>query len=159
VRVQLSLDSVSEQGIIKLMNKFDKLVIADEILETAIELFLDDKKYFQSLHLAGAVQEIYGKWIRINGGKDHTSTMLDQYEKLSNEEIDRKLIKREDKRPKNSIKHIDNKNDRYALLNPELDSLIILSEAVTEHMKLKRTATVNTERFITYFKKTLENGL
>jgi len=141
------------------MRKFDKLVIADEMLETAIELFLDEKKYFQSLHLAGAAQEIYGKWIRINGGKDHTSTMLDQFEKLSNEPIDRKSIKKEDKRPKNSIKHIDNKNDRYTLLNPELDTLVILSEAVTEHFKLKRTATINTERFINYFKNTLENGL
>ena len=125
------------------MDKFDKLVVADEMLEAAIELFLDDKKYFPSLHLAGAAQEIYGKWIRINGGKDHTTSMLDIYEKLVVEPLDRKSIKKEDKRPKNTIKHIDNKNDRYALLNPELDSLMILSEAVTEHRKLKRAETAN----------------
>jgi hypothetical protein len=146
-------------GVINLMNKFDKLVIADEMLEAAIELFLDGKKYFPSLHLAGAAQEIYGKWLRINGGKDHTTSMLDIYEKLVDEPLDRKSIKEEDKRPKNTIKHFNNKNDRYALLNPELDSLMILSEAVTEYMKLKRAETVNIERFIKYFKNTLENGL
>ncbi len=101
------------------MNKFDKLDIADEMLETAIELFLDEKKYFSSLHLAGAAQEIYGKWIRINGGKDHTTSMLDIYAKLVDEPLDRKSIIKEDKRPKNTIKHFDNKNDRYAFLNPK----------------------------------------
>ena len=141
------------------MNKFDKLVIADEMLETAIELFLDDKKYFPSLHLAGAAQEIYGKWIRINGGQDHTTNMLDLYEKNHDEPIDRKSIKKEDKRPKNTIKHFNNKADRYALLNPELDSFMLLSEAVTEHIKLKREETINIERFKKYLKQTLENSL
>jgi len=141
------------------MNEFDKLAIADEMLETAIELFLDEEKYFPSLHLAGAAQEVYGKWIRINGGKDHTTTMLDLYEKTSSEPIDKRSIKKEDKRPKNTIKHLENKNDRYALLNPELDSLLLLSEAVTEHVKLKREKTLNIERFIKYFKNKLENGL
>ena len=141
------------------MNKFDKLDMADEMLESAIKLFLDDKKYFTSLHLAGAAQEIYGKWIRINGGKDHTTSMLDIYEKLVTEPLDRKSIKKEDKRPKNTIKHIDNKNDRYALLNPKLDSLITLSEAVTEYIKLEREKTVNIERFIEYFKNTMKCDL
>jgi len=141
------------------MNKFDKLAIADEMLETAIELLLDEEKYFSSLHLAGAAQEIYGKWICINGGKDHTTTMLDLYEKQSSEPIDRGAIKKEDKRPKNTIKHLDNKNDRYASLNPEFDSLTLLSEAVSEYVKLKREKTLNIERFIKYFKNKLENGL
>jgi hypothetical protein len=141
------------------MNKFDKLVIADEMLETAIELFLDDKKYFPSMHLAGAAQEIYGKWIRINGGKDHTGNMLDLYEKLIDEPLDRKAIKIEDKRPKNTIKHLENKNDRYVLLNSKLDSFMLLSEAVTEYMKLKRTETVNIERFKKHLKMTMKNGL
>ena len=135
------------------MQKFDKLLIADEMLEAAIELFLDDKKYFPSLHLAGAAQEIYWKWIRINGGKDHTTNMLDIYEKHIDEPLDRKSIKREDKRPKNTIKHFDNKKDRYAFLNPELDSFMLLSEAVTEHTILKRAKTGNIDRFIKYFKK------
>ena len=141
------------------MEKFDKLDIADEMLESAIESYLDGQKYFSALHLAGAAQEIYGKWIRINGGKDHTTTMLDLYESSSSEVIDRKKVKNEDKRPKNTIKHFDNKDDRYALLSPNLDSFMLISEAVTEYMKLKRPETINIKRFNKHFVARLESGL
>ena len=141
------------------MEKFDKLDIADEMLESAIESYLDGKKYFSALHLAGAAQEIYGKWIRINGGKDHTTTMLDLYESSSSEVIDRKKVKNEDKRAKNTIKHFDNKDDRYALLNPNLDSFMLITEAVTEYIKLERNETPNIIRFKAFIMSTRENGL
>ena len=73
------------------MEKFDKLAIADEMLESAIESYLDGQKYFSALHLAGAAQEIYGKWLRINGGQDFTTMMLDQAAKFIDEPIDSKL--------------------------------------------------------------------
>src|SRR5690606_35235377 len=106
------------------MEKFDKLDIADEMLESAIEAYWDAQKYFPALHLAGAAQEIYGKWLRINGGQDFSSMMLDHAGKIFEEPIDRKAIKKEDKRPKNSIKHMDSELDRFARLNPQLDSFM-----------------------------------
>lgn len=73
--------------------------------------------------------------------------MLGIYEKSIDEPLERKEIKKEDKRPKNTIKHFDNKNDRFALLNPQLDSFVIISEAVTEYLILKREETDNIKRF------------
>jgi hypothetical protein len=141
------------------MNKFDKLIIADEMLETAIEAYLDDNKYFSALHLAGAAQEVYGKWLRIKGGTNFSTMMLEQAAKALNNDIDRKAIKKEDKRPKNSIKHFDDESDRFAYLNPKLDSFTMLSETVTEYSMLKRTETANIIRFKESIIKTMKNGL
>lgn len=141
------------------MNKFDKLAIADEMLEKAIETYLDDKKYFSALHLAGAAQEIYGKWLCINGGQDFSTFMLDNAAKMFDEPLDRKAIKKSDKHSKNTIKHLDNASDRYALLEPQIDSFMQISEAVTEYMMLKREETVNICRFKEYLIQTRDNGL
>lgn len=141
------------------MEIFDKLNIADEMLESAIELYLDAKKYFPALHLAGAAQEIYGKWCRIKGGQDFSTMMLDQAEKVFDEPIDRKAIKKEDKRPKNSIKHMDNEADRFTHLNPQLDSFMAISEAVVEYLMLKRPETANIARFKKYLTETKAKGL
>jgi len=141
------------------MDKFDKLAIADEMLEKAIETYIDDKKYFSSLHLAGAAQEIYGKWLRIKGGQDFSTMTLDNATKIFDKPIDRKAIKKTDKHSKNTIKHLDNASDRYALLNPQQDSFLLISEAVTEYMMLQRVETANITRFKEYLIQTSENGL
>ena len=141
------------------MKKFDKLDIADEMLESAIESYLDTRKYFPALHLAGAAQEIYGKWLRINGGQDFSTMMLNQAEKIFDEPIDRKAVKTEDKRPKNSIKHMDSESDRFAHIEPQLDSFMAILEAVTEYLMLQRPETTNITRFKNYLISTKENGL
>ncbi|MDP5138730.1 hypothetical protein ORJ04_22550 [Rheinheimera baltica] len=141
------------------MERFDKLDIADEMLESAIESYLDNEKYFSSLHLAGAAQEIYGKWLRINGGQDFSTMMLNQAEKIFDEPINRKSVKKEDKRSKNSIKHMDNKSDRFTDLQPQMDSFMAISEAVAEYLMLQRPETSNITRFKNYLISTKENGL
>ena len=147
------------RDITNLMKKIDKLNIADEMLDKAIECYLDDKKYFAALHLAGAVQQIYGKWLRIEGQQDFSTMMLNHAENLFDEPIDKKAIKKEDMRPKNSIKHMDSQSDRFAYLNPQLDSFLVISEAVVESMMLQREETANIIRFREYLKLTHENGL
>jgi len=141
------------------MEKFDKLAITDEMLESAIESYLDNQKYFSALHLAGAAQEIYGKWLRIKDGQDFSTMMLDHAVKIFEEPIDKKAIKKENKHPKNSIKHMDNESDRFACLNLQLDSFLIISEAITEYMMLQRKETTNITRFKKYLISTSENGL
>lgn len=141
------------------MEKFDKLDIADEMLEGAIESYLDAQKYFSALHLAGAAQEIYGKKLRINGGQDFSTMMLDHASKIFEEPIDRKTIKKEEKRPKNAIKHMDSESDRFTYLNPQLESFMAISEAVTEYLMLLRPETANIKRFKSYLIGTKDNGL
>ncbi len=142
-------------------NGFDKLKIADEIMESAIESYLDQKRYFVALNLAGVAQEIYGKWIRINGGKDLPSQSLDNLEKIhtmSGDEFNRKKFVRLGNSAKNTIKHFDNANDRYATLEPHFDSYLQLIEAFVEHNRLKRPTTNNIIKLEEYIKQTKEQG-
>lgn len=141
------------------MENYDKLDIADEMLESAIELYLDNKKYFSALHLAGAAQEIYGKWLRINGGQDFSTIMLDHAGKIFEEPIDRKAIKKEERRPKNSIKHMDSVSDRFACINPKFDSFIAITEAVMEYLMLQRSETENIKKFKFHIIQTKEKGI
>ncbi|ELT7571700.1 hypothetical protein [Vibrio cholerae] len=141
------------------MEKIDKLLIADELLETAIDCYLDQNKYLSALHLSGAAQEIYGKWIRSNNGQDFSTLMLNEYEKQLGVKIDRKVLKKSDKHAKNTIKHLDSKSDRFAQLNPKLDAFMQISEAVTDYMLLRRYETENITRFKNYLISTKENGL
>ena len=135
----------------------DKLKIADELLETAIENYLDKKKYFSALHLSGAAQEIYGQWLRYNGSQDYSSFMLDQAGKIFASQggvINKESVKKSDKYPKNTIKHLNNKNDRYTNLNPEFDSFMQITEAIMDYSFLKRIETNNIVRFKEYIIQT-----
>jgi hypothetical protein len=139
----------------------DKLEIADEMMESAIENFLDKHRYYSSLNLAGVAQEIYGKWIRINGGKDLPSQTLDNMEKLSkisDTEFNRKKWKEIGGHHKNTIKHFDSASDRYAILDPHFESYIQLVEAFAEHKRLKRPITENIKRFGNHIKLTRGHG-
>lgn len=140
---------------------FDKLEIADEMMESAIECYLDQKRYFSALNLAGVAQEIYGKWIRINGGKDLPSQFIDNMEelaKLSDSDFRRKDCVKISKSTKNSIKHLDSEPDRYAILEPNLDSYIQIMEAYVENLRLGRPKSENIVRFEKYIQMTRDTG-
>ena len=131
------------------------------MMESAIENYLEHKRYFSALNLAGVAQEIYGKWIRINGGKDLPNQSLDNLEgvhQASGKEFNRKQFIKLGNSPKNTIKHFDSANDRFAVLEPNLDSYIQLTEAFVEHKRLNRPVTDNIIKLETYIKTAMEQG-
>lgn len=143
------------------MRKIDKLIIADEMLDASIDEFLINERYFAALNLAGVAQEIYGKWLRANREIDLRSQLLDQCEKIVRsegaEKFDRKKTNKQDNHIKNSIKHLNSKNDRYLDVDIELESFILIMEAVANHKQLNRVVTSNIERFITHARKKMTN--
>jgi len=144
------------------MQRINKLDIADEFLEDAISLYLNEKKYFSALHLAGAAQEIYGKTLRMDKEQNYSDFMLDQVVKIFKKdgiEIDKKAVKKSEMHPKNTIKHINNKKDSFATLNPQLDSCSKILEAIMDHAFLKRKETSCIETFKEYFMKTQDTGM
>ncbi|KWA39974.1 hypothetical protein WL27_15065 [Burkholderia multivorans] len=44
------------------------LDVATELLTEALRLFLEGKAYFAALNLAGAAEEVFGKFVQANGG-------------------------------------------------------------------------------------------
>ena len=99
------------------MSNTDKLEIADQMLESAIEEYIDKQRYFSAFNLAGVAEELYGKFIRINGGKDAQTSTIEAVERLNKIRgwipIPGRELKKIANRPKNSVKHFDNNEDRF----------------------------------------------
>ncbi|EPT0966456.1 hypothetical protein ACVOUJ_004122 [Vibrio vulnificus] len=132
------------------MQEIDKLEIADEYLDLAIECFLHTERFASAIHLAGAAQEIYGKWLRCNQALDLTTMMLNQLEKYHKEngtDFDRREVIKADKRSKNTLKHMDNKEDRFTQVNLQLDAFVLLAETMTEHQMLGRQMSSRLQEF------------
>jgi hypothetical protein len=133
------------------LEKFDKLIIADEMLESAIEEFLDKRRFFAALNLAGVAQEIYGKQIRIMGRVDTMSRVaIDShsiYIKDNTKEAKLKEFKDISTNTKNSIKHFDSENDRFLELDPIKEARLMIAVAIYDKAVLNRAILPMEDRF------------
>ena len=131
------------------------------MLDASIDEFLINKRYFAAMNLAGVAQEIYGKWLRVNREIDLRSQLFDQCEKIFRsegaEKFDRKKTNKQDNHIKNSIKHLNSKNDRYLNVDIELESFILIMEAVANHKQLNRMMTSNIESFTNRAREVMTN--
>ena len=59
-----------------------KIEVALELLETAINCYMSKKEYFSAIHLAGAAEEIFGKYVRESGGKDILTSFAEAMHKI-----------------------------------------------------------------------------
>lgn len=50
------------------MRNLEKLKVASELLHQALRLYYEGEAYFSSLHLAGAAEEVLGKYVELAGG-------------------------------------------------------------------------------------------
>ncbi len=133
------------------MTNVDKLIIADEMIESAIVEYFDHKSYFSSLNLACVAEEIYGKYIRITGGKDiqmETIRAAERLVKLSGRPVlPVKKWKKIANINKNSIKHLDSVNDRYIEIEILYEARLGIGDALSNHEKLDRDVTPTIQRF------------
>ncbi|PQJ36839.1 hypothetical protein BTN99_23520 [Vibrio campbellii] len=105
------------------MERYNKFSIALEYLDVASTLFLEDHKFLSSLHLAGAAEEILGKYCE---SVDIDSEIL-KYRKSAihwqskvDSSLNVKQVVSQFNYHKNSIKHFDIKKDGDAVI--ELDA-------------------------------------
>jgi hypothetical protein len=141
------------------MKQIDKLDIADEFLEQSIESYLDHSRYVSAIHLAGAAQEIYETLIKGNREQNFSTIVLNQLEKhakSSGSDFDRNEILQCGRYPRNSVKHMDKKNDRFTYINPEIEAMTLVLEAITDAMLLKKKETENIKRFKEHFMQKMQ---
>jgi hypothetical protein len=136
------------------MESVDKLTIADEMIEAAIEAFLTHKRYFSALNLAGVAEEFYGKYIRICGDRDIQMETIEAAGKLSNihggPETPIKEWKNIANHLKNAVKHFDSERDRYVDIDAEDEARSMIGDALSNHAKLDRPVTPTIQRFYDY---------
>ena len=136
------------------MEKVDKLDIADEMLDGAIEEYLDHRRFMVSINLAGIAQELYGKALRIKGEKDSlfkiAESCFNEFSSTSDSDASIKEFKQISSLAKNGIKHFDSNKDRFLEINLKFESRVMIAIAINEHFRLNRKKSKFIERFIEF---------
>lgn len=132
-------------------NIVDKLEIADQMLESAIEEFLDKRRFHTALNSAGVAAELYAKAIRLQGGTESQRKVLDAAIELMNQwgvpDPSLKALKKIANHMKNGIKHFDSESDRYIELDAEEEAMYMIAEAMSNKEMLGREETSAMSRF------------
>ena len=144
------------------MEIVDKYDIAKELLDAAIEEYLDHRRLFAAYNLAGVAEELFGKFVRLSGGKDSLTETVETVKAISQKmgwgvDEDR-AIKKSASRTKNSIKHMDSENDRHVVVNIEDEVRWKISDAISNHDKLKFEHSKNIDRFFEHRKEKLRHN-
>ena len=130
---------------------YDKLNIADEMLDGAIRAFLDSQQFFVALNLAGVAEELYGKAIRLAGGVNSQSSLIELAKAIARLDGNRELkdsdLFKVSVMHKNGIKHLDNKDQRHIEIDVEDEARAAIGCALTNHTLLDREFTPNVQRF------------
>jgi hypothetical protein len=136
------------------MEPTDKLVIADEMLDAAIVEFLDHKRYFASLNLAGVAEEIYGNFLKFISQSNIKLDDLNNDRAISKIEGGPELTDKEwwenITYEKNKIKHLDSIEDQYITIVAEQSSRLMIDNALSNHIKLHRKMTPTIHRFFEF---------
>ena len=112
-----------------------KQQIAIEFIETAVVLY-EEEKYFSSLHLAGAAEEIFEAYAKDSGIEPTKSTNARLAKKLGDstykEHVAKKNIEWVMDYSKNAIKHATKNGEPSfdALLRPKLDAFRMIRRAL-----------------------------
>jgi hypothetical protein len=129
----------------------DKLNIADKMLDGAIRAFLDSKQFFVALNLAGVAEELYGKAIRLSGGMNSQSSLIELAKSIARLDGDGELkdsdLFKVSVMHKNGIKHFDTEEQRYIEIDVEDEARSAIGCALTNHTQLDRQFTPNVQRF------------
>ncbi len=135
------------------LQKYEKKDIAKQMLETALRLYKEGEDYFSVLQVAGTSEELLGKYLK----SKEIDTSLDSNVKafillkktLSGEEDKVKEAKYALNKPRNSIKHINEKdNQDFAVItDPKYDAEEMLERAIDNWWKLTGSLFPSMEEF------------
>ena len=144
------------------MEKVNKLEIAKEMLDAAIDEYLDHQRHFAAYNLAAIAEELLGKFVRLNGGKDALSQSVESVKlvnkALKGDELSDKEWKKEISKLKNSIKHIDSGNDRHINTNISDEVKWKINDAVKNFDTLNLDTTQNIERYFKRWRETMRHN-
>lgn len=138
-------------GVITNMNRIDKLDIADEMLDAAINEFIKHQRFIVAINLAAVAEELYGKYIRITGGLDTQLETINAVVKMTkNPDMKTRDWKNIANHLKNSIKHFDSEKDRYIEIDSENEARLMIADALSNRDKLNRQDSEEVAAFYDY---------
>ena len=124
------------------------------MIEASIEEFLDSQRYFSAFNLAGVAEELYGKYVRVTGGRDAQQEGIEAAAKIAELYGAPEQAVRDWKKianyMKNAVKHFDSEADRYIEIDAEDEARLMIANALSNHSKLDREVTPIIQRFYEY---------
>ena len=125
--------------------KYNVKAIAIEHLSHAIKLYLNDE-YLPAITLAGAAEEILGKFVKKENKKNALSSIIEfakLYASAMNKKVenDDQIINRS-KKVRNKLKHFDGNKEEICFI-PKLEAFLIISRAIENYHRLPYNKKLN----------------
>ena len=119
---------------------YDRLALAKSQLDTALELFLDQKNYSSAITLAGAADEIFGCALSISGGK---SSLESSYESIAEfhtmlhgTALNKKSYVAKENFARDALKHLQNDKGKTITIDLEEAACWMLARGIQNGRKL-----------------------
>ncbi|MGC8101887.1 hypothetical protein [Metapseudomonas otitidis] len=116
--------------------KVNKMEIAHQQLELALELFMSKTNYICAITLAGAAEEIFADLVKHRGGENHLYTQKRLIERIEKKSISIKQLADIRHLYRNALKHADRDPDAILEFDEVLEAKAFLCGALTNYFKL-----------------------
>jgi len=142
------------------MRDLEKLNVASELLHQALRLYYEGEAYFSSINLAGAAEEVLGKYVELSGGVSAFKSLQSGAVKLSallspdKSPSDSKDIANLMNHAKNNTKHGHGEIN----FDPKKQACDLLDRAVTNYYFLMSHYELKETDLIRRFNHELTNG-
>jgi len=119
---------------------YERLALAKEQLDTALDLFLDHRNYSSAITLAGAAEEIFGHALTAKGGTSALDSsyksMAEFHRMLGDTELDKKGFIAKENLARNALKHLQEDKGVTITLDLEDAACWMLVRAIQNGRKL-----------------------
>ncbi len=136
------------------MPSYHRIEIAKAHLHRAIVLFLEEKDFINAITLAGAAEEVFGKFARRANLTPAMEEITDILHTEVGAELDKKRIRNDYlNRVKNNLKHFEQGDDELVEIEPEEEAISMIIRAMTNLFLVEGQLTEHAEIFYNYIKK------
>ena len=134
------------------LKEYEKIDIASQMLETALSLFLEEKDYFSVLQIAGACDEILGKYLKLKeidtSLETETAALISIKKNLNGIHSTVKDTRNFLNQFKNAIKHMDDRAETTVIMDPEFEAETMLDRAIVNWWRLGKRHSPLMEKFL-----------
>lgn len=119
---------------------YERLVLAKGQLDTALDLFLDQKNYASAITLAGAAEEIFGNALTLDGGKSALDSsyesMAEFHTMIHGTELNKTSYVRKENFARDALKHLQNDKGPTITIDLQEAACWMLVRAIQNGRKL-----------------------
>jgi len=142
------------------LQSFAKIEIAISQINTAIDIYMNGQDLFSVITLAGAGEEILARFIKMankeSSLKKHAVALLVIHQEINKNLPSLKNVINSLNKAKNSIKHMDDTEDDYVIMDPRFEAEAMLHRAIENYYTLTGQLT---EQMESYYNKVYFQGL